>query len=176
MKTNTFLMSALVLAAVAVSGCEKKEESKPVTPSTPSVKTTTEDAKAKVEAGAEKAKTETATKTEDAAAKTESTAAKTEEAVKTEAASATDAAKTDATAAADGAKTAATDATAKAKSLLEKVIQLIKDKKWDEASTNLKELDSLKASVPESLQKQIADAHTSFDAAKAADGLKGLIK
>ena len=193
MTLNKTIVASVILTAVfAATGCEKKEEAKP---GVPPAKAAADAAKAKAEETAAKAKAEadTAAVKADAKAadiKTKADTAATETKADADAAAAKTKIEADATAAkadvdATAAKTktdaaaageAATDNVAKAKSLLEKVIVFIKEKKFDDASASLKDLDSLKASLPESMQKQIGDAHKSLDVAKAGDSLKGLMK
>jgi hypothetical protein len=76
-------------------------------------------------------------------------------------------AKTAADATAD-AKTATEDATAQATTLLEQVMQYIKDNKLDLAETALTKLDGMKGSLPTSLQEKITAAHTALQAKKAS--------
>jgi len=56
--------------------------------------------------------------------------------------------------------------------MIAKVVQAIKDGKLDEAGKLLTELESKKSTASESMQKQIADARKSYDAAKAAEAIK----
>ncbi len=79
---------------------------------------------------------------------------------------------------ADAAKPSAAPATAPsattdAQSKLQLVMQYIKDKKFDLAEKILGELDAQKASLPASLQGQIATAQTALKAAKATSGASG---
>jgi phage gp29-like protein len=56
--------------------------------------------------------------------------------------------------------------------LIDKVIQAIKDGKLDDAEKTLKDLEAEKGDAPASTQNQIEGARKSFDAAKAAEGVK----
>ena len=67
-------------------------------------------------------------------------------------------------------------AVAQAKTLLDQVLQYIKDNKVELAETGLKQLDGMKASLPDWMQKQIESAHTALAAKKAGSAAVGAIE
>lgn len=159
---SRILACALLGGALIVGGCEKKEETAPITPPgkipTPSA---TDVDKAASDAGAavDAAKTDAAAAVDQAAS---------------DAGAAADAAKTDAAAAADSAgETAAAagaDVSAEATKLIDQATTYIKENKWDLAESTVKQLEGMKASLPADYQGQVDNVRKMLDTAKAAAG------
>ncbi len=67
-----------------------------------------------------------------------------------------------------GANTAVASDAAKTK--MQQVVDLIKDKKYDAADAVLKEVEGMKSSLPQAMQDQLPALRAQLDAAKAANG------
>src|SRR5262245_15310375 len=59
-------------------------------------------------------------------------------------------------------------AQSRAQSLIDQFNQHIRDKEYDAAAANLRELQSMKSDLPQSMQAQLAQLQTRLDNAKAA--------
>jgi len=78
-----------------------------------------------------------------------------------------------------GAQAATTKAAAtaqmtadEAKGMLNEAMNYVKEKKYDLAEKALNQVEANKASLPKSIQDQLANARTALDAAKAGNGLQ----
>ena len=91
-----------------------------------------------------------------------------------DAAGTADAAKKEAAGAIEGAKTAGAEATSaiqgEGQKLLDQALQYIKENKLDLAEQTLVKLEGMKAQLPETMQKGIAQARSALDTAKKASG------
>jgi vacuolar-type H+-ATPase subunit H len=92
-----------------------------------------------------------------------------------EVAGATDAAKQQAAGAVEGAKAAGDQATSaiqgEGQKLLDQAMQYIKENKFELADQTLVKLEGMKAQLPETMQKSIAQARTALDTAKKGAGM-----
>jgi len=74
----------------------------------------------------------------------------------------------DITKAVDTAKNAAQDLVASAEKRIQEALQYVKENKLDAADKILKELEAVRNSLPEAVQKQLTQARTALDAARKA--------
>jgi hypothetical protein len=140
---RAFLVASLLVSGLILIGCDKSDStsSTPETPATPSGERTASDRAAGAIDSAQK-----------------------------EVAGATDAAKKEAAGAVEGAKAAGNEAVSaiqgEAQKLLDQATQYIKENKFDLAEQALTKLEGMKAQLPETMQKSIAQARSALDTAK----------
>lgn len=171
----------MALSAVTLAGCDREEPTLPTGQGTTAVEDVAEeafgtaalDAKAledqKVAADAAAAKAAAQIKAaNDVAAAAARASADNRAAAEAKAAQvAADANAAAVTTAASAAKTAVDDTTTKANSLLEQLLQYIKDNKIELANKTLAQLDGMRGSLPASLVEKIDAARTALNAKSA---------